>query len=298
MNFKRLNNITGWAVFAIATIVYMLTAEPTGSLWDCGEFVSAAHKLEVVHPPGAPLFLMIGRFFSVIAETFTDTESNPANIAYALNMLSGICTAFLVLFIFWTTTILARLAIMKDNKTLPTEMGDILAILGAGTVAGLSTTFATSVWFSAVEGEVYAMSGFFTGLVVWAAMRWYVTHHKYADRWLVFIAYMIGLSIGVHLLSLLVIPFVTLLYFYKKADNPARKEQKVDIKNNATLWLGIGLVGLGVIRAILGHGASFLGLGALLTGISYFFQNNFRKDKPILGSLLAVGVGVLLLALV
>lgn len=212
-NFKFLNNLTGWLMFAVAATVYLLTAEPTGSLWDCGEFISAAYKMEVVHPPGAPLFLMIGRMFAFVADTFS---ADKANIAYALNAMSGLSTAALVLFIFWSTTILAKLSLL-GHRAQVSSMGDKLAILGAGVVAALSTTFATSVWFSAVEGEVYAMSSGFTGLVIWAALRWYVTDNARSDRWLVFIAYMIGLSIGVHLLSLLVIPFIALLFYYKKS---------------------------------------------------------------------------------
>lgn len=212
MNFKQLNNITGWLAFSIAAIVYILTAEPTGSLWDCGEFISAAYKMEVVHPPGAPLFLMIGRLFTWVADM---VSADKATIAYALNVMSGLCTAALVMFIFWSTTILAKLSLVGYHEKV-TEKDDMLAILGSGFVAALSTTFATSVWFSAVEGEVYAMSSGFTGLVIWAALRWYVTVSPKADRWLVFIAYMIGLSIGVHLLSLLAIPFIALLFYFKK----------------------------------------------------------------------------------
>ena len=207
-----MNNILGWLMFLVAATVYMLTAEPTSSLWDCGEFISAAYKLEVVHPPGAPLFLMIGRMFAWVAETFS---ADKANIAYAINVMSGLCSAALVMFIFWSTTILAKLALVGYHGKLE-DKGDMWAVLGSGIAAALSTTFAASVWFSAVEGEVYAMSSGFTGLVIWAALRWYVTDTPKADRWLVFIAYMIGLSIGVHLLSLLAIPFITLLYYYKK----------------------------------------------------------------------------------
>lgn len=210
--YKSINNALGWLMFLVAATVYMLTAEPTTSLWDCGEFISAAHKLQVVHPPGAPLFLMIGRMFAIVAETFS---SDKANIAYAINVMSGLCTAALVMFIFWSTTILTKLSLVGYNGKVD-EKGDLMAIMGSGIVAALATTFATSVWFSAVEGEVYAMSSGFTGLVIWAALRWYVTDSPKSDRWLVFVAYMIGLSIGVHLLSLLAIPFITLLYYYKK----------------------------------------------------------------------------------
>lgn len=221
-------------MFAVAALVYILTAEPTGSLWDCGEFISAAHKLEVVHPPGAPLFLMIGRMFAFVADTFSVDK---ANIAYALNVMSGLCTAALVMFVFWSTTILSRLSLLGYGRPV-NDMGDRIAIFGSGVVAALATTFATSVWFSAVEGEVYAMSSGFTGLVIWAALRWYVTDTPKADRWLVFIAYMIGLSIGVHLLSLLAIPFIALLFYYKKS-----KVAKMNMSPNAMyIVLGFALL--------------------------------------------------------
>ena len=144
-SFNQLNNILGWTVFAIAAIVYALTAEPTGSLWDCGEFIAAANKLQVVHPPGAPLFLLVGRMFTWVAEIFFPDD--PEKIAHAVNIMSGVCTAFAVTFIAWSTTILARLTLVGRKGTL--DSGQTIAVLGAGLVAGLSSTFATSVWFSA-----------------------------------------------------------------------------------------------------------------------------------------------------
>lgn len=202
-------------MFLVAAVVYTMSAEPTSSLWDCGEFISAAYKLEVVHPPGAPLFLMIGRIFAWIGETLS--PNNPSIVAYSLNVMSGISTAFLVLFVTWSTIILSKLAAVGRHGEIE-DAGQQLAILGSGVVAGLATTFATSVWFSAVEGEVYAMSSGFTGLVMWAALKWYITEDQKADRWLIFIAYMMGLSIGVHLLSLLAFPFLGVLFYYKKKE--------------------------------------------------------------------------------
>lgn len=214
MNFKFLNNIVGWATFAIAAMVYFFSAEPTVSLWDCGEFISASYRLQVVHPPGAPLFLMIGRLFAWIAQIFS---SEPSDIAKAVNFLSGICTAFNVLFAFWATTMLSKLLLVGRGGELK-ESGDIIATLGAGVVAGLACTFATSIWFSAVEGEVYAMSGGFTALIVWAMLRWYTAPETaYVDRWLLFVAFMLGLSSTVHLLSLLAIPVLAMLYYLKRA---------------------------------------------------------------------------------
>lgn len=213
-SFNRLSTITGWLMFAVAATVYMLTAEPTSSLWDCGEFISAAYKLEVVHPPGAPLFLMIGSIFAWVATLVSDDLSA---IAYSLNVMSGLCTAFLVMFVSLSTIMLSKLA-MVGRYEAPKDGGETLAILASGVVAGLATTFATSVWFSAVEGEVYAMSSGFTGLVMWSAVKWYVSDHPKADRWLIFIAYMMGLSIGVHLLSLLAFPFLGVLFYFKKRE--------------------------------------------------------------------------------
>lgn len=242
-SFKFLNNITGWLVFAVAATVYILTAEPTGSLWDCGEFIAGAHKLQVVHPPGAPLFLLIGRMFTFVAEVFTDTEAHPENIAYAVNVMSGIFTALAVLFTFWTTTILGRLALVgRSEEELTT--GQTVAILGAGIVAGLTTTFATSVWFSAVEGEVYAMSTGFTALVMWAGFKWYsLPDTSDNDRWLVFAAYMAGLSIGVHLLSLLAFPLLGILYALKKTPNASF----IDIMVGAAAGVGVLVLVQGII---------------------------------------------------
>ncbi|MEM7105302.1 MAG: DUF2723 domain-containing protein [Bacteroidota bacterium] len=232
-NFKQLNNIVGWSVFAIAAIVYILSAEPTGSLWDCGEFIAGAYKLQVVHPPGAPLFLLIGRMFTLIAEL---VSNDPATIAYSVNILSGICTAFVVLFVFWTTTMLGKMALVGRGGALETDQG--IAVLGAGVVAGLATTFATSIWFSAVEGEVYAMSTFFTALVTWASIKWYtLPEDKYVDRWLVFAMYMVGLSMGVHLLSLLVIPMIAMLYYLKKTENVTLKGIAISLVAGALIFL-------------------------------------------------------------
>ncbi len=270
--FKKLNNIVGWLTFAIALSVYAMTAEPTGSLWDCGEFISASHKLQVVHPPGAPLFLMINRMFAVVAES---VSSNPENIAYAINLSSGVCSAFLVLFIFWSTTILAKLSLVGRKGEIE-DAGQMWSILGAGVVAGLSTTFATSVWFSAVEGEVYAMSSFFTGLVVWAGLRWYNDETPKADRWLVFISYMIGLSIGVHLLSILVAPFVALLYYYKNFT----KEEDRTFPFIGTILAGLSGVGvLVLIQYII-----IPKIPAMAAGMDYTFVNSLG---------MGVGMGML-----
>ena len=209
---KRLHTAAGWLVFAIAMTVYFFSAERTGSLWDCGEFILGAYKLQVVHPPGAPLFMIVGRMFTWLAEVFSD---NPSDIAFSVNLMSGICTAFAAMFICWVTIILSRLALVGREEEL--DSGQSIALAGAGLVAGLSTAFATSVWFSAVEGEVYAMSTFFTTLTLWSMMKWYsLPDSQSADRWLLFTIYSAGLSIGVHLLSILTFPALGLFYYFKK----------------------------------------------------------------------------------
>jgi hypothetical protein len=220
---NRLHQLTGWIVFGIAAIVYLLSAERTGSLWDVGEFVLGAYKLQVVHPPGAPLFLIIGRIFAWFGEMLS---ADPAHIAYAVNLSSGISTAFAAAFVAWMTIYLSKLALVgRDDGTdlapgaTPAEVGSgqNIALAGAGLVAGLGTAFTTSVWFSAVEGEVYAMSLFFTCLTAWAMVRWYCKPDEpEADRWLLFALFASGLSIGVHLLSILTIPAMAILYYYKK----------------------------------------------------------------------------------
>jgi hypothetical protein len=213
MPFKLLNNIAGWIVFAISAAALCLAAEPTGSLWDCGEFISGAYKLQVVHPPGAPIFLLVGRMFTWVASL---VSSNPETIAFSVNVLSALCTAFAATFICWSTTILGRLALVgRDGET---SQGQSVAIIGAGIVAGLTTAFCSSIWFSAVEGEVYAMSTFFTCLTLWATLKWYyLPNNADADRWLVFAMFGTALSIGVHLLSLLTFPALAMFYYFKRA---------------------------------------------------------------------------------
>lgn len=211
MNTKA-NKIAGWIVFAVAFIVYFLTAERVGSLWDCGEFITGSYKLEVVHPPGAPLFLLIGRMFTLPADWFS---SDPAMISFSVNLLSGVCSAFAAAFICWTTGIFGRLALVGREGMV--SENEEWALGGAGLAAGLATAFCSSIWFSAVEGEVYAMSTFFTALVVWSAAKWYaLPDSAKTDRWFIFCVYAAGLSIGVHLLSLLAFPAIGMLYYIKK----------------------------------------------------------------------------------
>ncbi|MDR0725759.1 MAG: DUF2723 domain-containing protein [Prevotellaceae bacterium] len=207
MRYKKLNNIIGWTVFAIAALTYISTVESTASLWDCSEFILSAYKLEVGHPPGAPLFMMIGHLFTLFA--------SPENVALMINIFSALCSAFTILFLFWSITHLVRRFVNKSIAEL--SASEIVMIIGCGIVGALVYTFSDTFWFSAVEGEVYAASSLMTAVVFWAILKWEEqADSQYANRWLVLIAYILGLSIGVHLLNLLVVPAIVFVYYFKK----------------------------------------------------------------------------------
>lgn len=209
-SFQKFNNIVGWVVFAIALITYWLTMEETASYWDCGEFISVSYKLEVPHPPGAPLFLLIGRIFSFLA------MGDVTKVAYWINFSSVLASAFTSLFLFWSITLFGR-KLMKLDKDSEIGEGHIWTLMGAGLVGALAYTFSDSAWFSAAEAEVYAMSSFFTAFVIWAMLKWDVIEDESkANRWLLLIFYMMGLSIGIHLLNLVTIPALALIYYFKK----------------------------------------------------------------------------------
>lgn len=217
MNFKKVNNITGWVVFAIASLAYIFTSEKAGSLWDCGEFVSAAYKIQMPHPPGAPLFVLLGRFFIIL---FGD---NPSSAAKAVNIMNALASGFTILFLFWTITHFAR-KLMSGFSNEP-NTPQLYTIMGAGIVGALAYTFSDSFWYSAVEGEVYALSSFFTALVFWCILKWERADYtagtdralrNRADRWIVLIFFMMGLSIGIHLLGLLTLPAIVMVYYYKR----------------------------------------------------------------------------------
>jgi Protein of unknown function (DUF2723) len=217
MSFKRINNITGWLVCIIACSVYILTMEKNGSLWDCGEFASSAFKLQVPHSPGAPFFVLIGRLFMA--------PFGPENAATGINLMSALSSGFTILFLFWTITHFAKKLVCKAGEEL--DAGKITAIIAAGVVGALAYTFSDTFWYDAVEGEVYALSSFFTALLFWMMLKWEneVTdeqaagikgHFTKADRYIVVIFFLMGLSIGVHLLNLLTIPALSMIYFYKR----------------------------------------------------------------------------------
>ena len=223
MSFKRINNITGWIVCIIACAVYIMTMEATGSLWDCGEFASSAYKLQIPHPPGAPLFVLIGRLFMA--------PFDPAHAATGINLMSALASGFTILFLFWSITHFARKIILKNGGELNTS--NIFGIMAAGVVGALAYCFSDSFWYSAVEGEVYALSSFFTAIVFWGILKWDQSveleqqqgikgHFTRADRWLILIFYLMGLSIGVHLLNLLTIPAIVMIYYYRRYEKTTK----------------------------------------------------------------------------
>jgi hypothetical protein len=188
--YKLINNITGWIVFAVAAVVYLLTVEPTASFWDCGEFITSAYKLEVGHPPGAPFFMLVGNLFTQFA-------GDPSRVALMINSMSALMSAFTILFLFWTITHLTRKLLLSSGSKLLSK-GQIIAVIGSGLVGSLVYTFSDTFWFSAVEGEVYAFSSMLTALVFWLILKWEDNADKpHSDKWLVLIAYIMGLSVGV-----------------------------------------------------------------------------------------------------
>lgn len=232
--FKLLNNIFGWVAFVIAATTYLITMEPTASFWDCGEFISTAFKLDVGHPPGAPFFMLTGRFFSLFA-------SDPTQVALMINTLSALASAFTILFLFWTITHLARKVVAKSEEEY--TLANVIGILGSGMVGALAYTFSDTFWFSAVEGEVYAYSSLFTAVVFWAILKWEnVADRPGSDRWLIFIGYLMGLSIGVHLLNLLAIPAIVLVYYFRNY-KPSTKGVVLAM-STAVVILGVVLYGI------------------------------------------------------
>ena len=248
-NFKLMNLIGGWAMFAIALMVYTLTLEPSVSLWDCGEFISAAYRLQVVHPPGAPFFLMIGRLFSLLADS-------PEKVGFWVNMLSAVSSAGCVMFTFWITTHFADRIVSAERENRH------FLIIASGVVAALTNTFIDSFWFSAVEAEVYALSSFFTALTFWAILRWdRQADSPNADRWLVFIGFITGLALGTHMLNLLVIPAVCLAYYFRRYQTSAK---------GVLFAFGAAVLALGFVMKII-----YPGIPWLISRTDKLFVNDF-----------------------
>ena len=215
MNYRKVNNLIGWIIGAIALVVYMSTMEPTVSFWDCGEFLSCAYKVEVGHSPGAPFFMLLQRFFALFSGSAALTAGPSTSAAYAINTLSAVTSALTILFLFWTITHFAKKLLVSKSEE-PTG-NQLSLIMGAGIVGALAYTFSDTFWFSAVEAEVYATSSFFTAITFWAVLKWEdIADEPHADRWLVLIAYLLGISVCVHLLNLLTIPAVAMVYYYRK----------------------------------------------------------------------------------
>lgn len=242
MNYNKLNNLVGWIVWAIATIVFVSTMEPTTSFWDCGEFIATANGLEVGHPPGAPFWMLLSRIVIAIAPDGME--------AMSVNLISALSSSFTVLFLFWTITHFAK---KIANKMGEMTDGKIYAILFSGIVGGLAFTFSDTFWFSAVEAEVYAMSTLFTAVVFWIMLKWEEKAHEPTHwRWIILIAYLMGLSIGVHLLNLLAIPAMTFIYYFKRSEKITPK--------GILIALGVSLVILGIVQVgIIKYFISFAG---------------------------------------
>jgi hypothetical protein len=274
MQFTRINNLVGWVVCFIACTVYVLTAEPGGSFWDCGEFVSSCYRLQIPHPPGAPLFVILGRLFIIV---FGD---NPMAAAKAVNIMSALASGFTILFLFWTITHFAR-RIVNVKTTDTINSGQLWSIMGAGVVGALAYTFSDSFWYSAVEGEVYALSSFLTAIVFWAILKW--ENHADepgADRWIVFIFFMMGLSIGVHILNLLTIPAIVMVYYFRKRAN---FNYQIIRK-----WF-IRLTAIGGVLAF---------IGALIMANGDVTERNPTMDSTLAGLMIlgtALGIGLLFL---
>ncbi len=257
-SLKKFSNISGLLVFLISFIVYYHSVERTGSLWDCGEFILGAYKLQVVHPPGAGLFVLIGRMFAWLATIFSD---DPADIAFAVNLMSALCTSIAATMIAWVTIMFGKLALV--GRSTETTQSQNIALAFAGLAAGLSTAFSTSIWFSAVEGEVYAMSTMFTSITVWAATKYYfLDDDKDANRWLVLSLFVSGMSVGVHLLSILSLPAVALLVYYKKYKEHTLK--------GAIIAMGLGVVAIVFIMKFV-----IVGIPNLWKNMELLFVNSF-----------------------
>ena len=256
--FKLIDNVLGWSAFLIAAIVYCLTVEPTASFWDCPEFITTGYKLEVGHPPGAPFFMLTANIFSQFA-------SDPSQVAFMVNIMNALLSALCILFLFWSITHLARKLILKDWSELTT--GKLIAIEASGLVGALIYTFSDTFWYSAVEGEVYAFSSAFTAVVFWLILKWEDhADEPHSDRWLVLIAFMTGLSIGVHLLNLLCIPAIVLVFYYRRFPNANLKGSLIAL---LVSFVVVTAVLYGIVPGIITVGGWFELLFVNVLGMSF-----------------------------
>ena len=237
-NYRRWNNLTGWFIFVFSSIVYLLTREPTVSFWDCGEFILAAFKLQVGHPPGAPLFLMMARVATLFA------GSDTTKVAITVNTLSALCSGFAIMFLFWTITHLARRVFVNGSEL---ESKHVPAIIASGVLGALAYTFSDTFWFSAVEGELYALSSLIIALVFWGMLKWEEeADETYSGRWIILIAYIMGLGLGVHRLNLLIIPVLVFVYYFKKYEVTTKGLIKTGLVALVMLWLMVFVIMPGV----------------------------------------------------
>ncbi len=301
-DFKTVDRIAGWGVFIVATISYLLTIEPTASYWDCGEFICTAFRQEVGHPPGAPLFMILGRFFSLFA--FDDVEK----VAVMINSMSAIASGLTILFLYWTITHIGRRIVCGSGAANGMSSYQLISVIGSGVVGALAFAYTDTFWFSAVEGEVYAMSSLFTAVVFWCILKWEdEADSKYANRWLVLICYLMGLSIGVHLLNLLVIPAIVFVYYFRKYQTTTKGVVCAFLLSCAILGgilYGIipGVVKVASVFELMftnGMGLPYntgtiiyviLGVGALVYGLYY----SYTRRKAVLNTVL-LGVSVILI---
>lgn len=296
--YHLLNNITGWIVFLVASVVYLMTIEPTASFWDCGEFISASFKLEVGHPPGAPFFLLLGRLFSLFA------GGNVENVAKMINILSALASSFTILFLFWTITHLAKKMIHREEL----ETKDLIIIFGSGIVGALAYAFSDTFWFSAVEGEVYGTSSLFTAFVFWAILKWEsVADERHANKWIILIAYLMGISIGVHLLNLLAIPAIVFVYYFRKYEVTRKGIIYSILISVLLLALMLYVIIPGVVKlatvfelifvngiGLPYHSGAIIYMIILFGGVGYLIYWSHTKRKVLLNtSLLAFGMIVI-----
>ena len=256
--YRTINNLMGWFTFAIAAMTYCLTIEPTASFWDCPEFITTGYKLEVGHPPGAPFFMLMANFFTQFA-------SDTTTVAKMVNYMSALMSAACILFLFWSITHLVRKLIVTDENHITRTQ--LITIMGSGLVGALAYTFSDTFWFSAVEGEVYAFSSLFTAVVFWLILKWEdVADQPHSDRWLILIAYLTGLSIGVHLLNLLCLPAIVLVYYYKKVPHATAKGSILALIGSAVL---VAIVLYGIVPGIVKVGGWFELLFVNTLGFSF-----------------------------
>lgn len=244
--YRTVNNLMGWLTFIIAATVYCLTIEPTASFWDCPEFITTGYKLEVGHPPGAPFFMLVANLFSQFASDVT-------TVAKMVNYMSALMSGACILFLFWSITHLVRKLIITDENNI--TKGQLITVMGSGLIGALVYTFSDTFWFSAVEGEVYAFSSLFTAVVFWLILKWEdVADQPHSDRWIILIAYLTGLSIGVHLLNLLCLPAIVLVYYYKKTPNATAKGSLIALFGSMVL---VAAVLYGIVPGIVKVGGWF-----------------------------------------